>query len=156
MADVLEPGEFIDEMPPIRSIADYAALIVADLQLAAKISAHTESQIETMMGAALIIYGPYLQLIRYDENWPDGWLLIPQMPLLWYRADWAIIRPDRKIAVVECDGREFHTSEEAIAHDRKRDDEMNAIGVRVYRFTGSEIYRNAAQCAKKVISEFCQ
>jgi len=49
----------------------------------------------------------------------------------------------RSFCVVECDGHEFHerTKEQAV-RDRKRDRRLQAKGYRVFRFTGSEIYKD--------------
>ena len=54
--------------------------------------------------------------------------------------------------VVECDGHDFHErTKEQAKRDRDRDRRLQDAGHRVYRFTGSEIYRNAFGCAKQVL-----
>jgi len=73
-----------------------------------------------------------------------------QAPFLGYRCDFMIPGRNGCCVVVEADGAKFHSSPEAIARDRERDDAMSRRGAIVIRFTGSEIMRNAAACAAKV------
>lgn len=52
---------------------------------------------------------------------------------------------------VECDGHDFHEKTKAQArHDKMRDRFFVAEGHIVVRFTGSELYGNARQCAAEV------
>lgn len=56
-------------------------------------------------------------------------------------------RPKRCI-IVECDGHNFHQkTKEQVARDRKRDRFLSTKYGKVIRFTGSEIFRDAAGCA---------
>ena len=56
-----------------------------------------------------------------------------------------------KKLVVECDGHNYHerTKEQAAA-DRSRDRSLQELGYTVYRFTGSELHRDAFACARQV------
>lgn len=66
-----------------------------------------------------------------------------------YRADFVVTDELNKgpAIVIECDGHDFHEkTKEQAQHDKKRDREMQAIGYRVYRFTGSEIWRTRGRC----------
>ena len=112
------------------------------LEMAAQISRFTESPIETMFGLAM--------LERIHD--PD-WELIPQ--LIWgrYRIDWVLRRDGKPDIFIECDGNEFHTSELAVARDKRRDAEIVAAGIKVIRFTGSEIFNDAAGCANQIYRE---
>lgn len=47
---------------------------------------------------------------------------------------------------VECDGKEYHSAEFSVEHDRVRDNVMASKGILVLRFTGSEIWRDAERC----------
>lgn len=64
-----------------------------------------------------------------------------------YRVDFIV----GKDMVIECDGHDFHerTAEQATA-DRRRDRQMIADGWKVFRFTGSEIFRDPAACAREI------
>lgn len=69
-----------------------------------------------------------------------------------YRLDFALVRGDTKIDI-ECDGHAYHErTKEQAAHDRKRDRALTAAGWLVCRFTGSEIYRDAAACAREAVA----
>lgn len=47
----------------------------------------------------------------------------------------------RRIIVVECDGHDFHEkTKQQAAHDKRRDRYFVAQGIKVLRYTGSEIY----------------
>lgn len=53
--------------------------------------------------------------------------------------------------VVECDGHDFHErTKEQAAKDRSRDRECQSKGLTVFRFTGSELFRNPLGCATQV------
>ncbi|KAA0117930.1 DUF559 domain-containing protein [Methylobacterium sp. P1-11] len=57
------------------------------------------------------------------------------------------------MAVVECDGHEFHErTKEQAQRDRSRDRRLQEAGYRVFRFTGSEIYRDPLGCAREVMN----
>lgn len=82
------------------------------------------------------------------------WITL-QEPILTYKADFVIGLtdfPDAQRIVVECDGHDFHerTKEQAM-RDRRRDREMQSAGFKVFRFTGSEIHRDAFACAHEAL-----
>lgn len=53
--------------------------------------------------------------------------------------------------VVECDGHNFHErTKEQAAKDRKRDRVLQEMGFNVFRFTGSELWRDPMGCAEQV------
>jgi len=54
--------------------------------------------------------------------------------------------------VVECDGAEHHTDWPDVVRDKMRDRYMIERGYWVMRFSGSEIYKNARQCAESVVN----
>lgn len=58
---------------------------------------------------------------------------------------------DRQCIVVECDGHDFHErTKEQASRDRERDRVLQAAGYPVFRFTGSDIWKNAVACAAEV------
>jgi very-short-patch-repair endonuclease len=117
--------------------------VLPHVERAATLSKVTESPIETIMGIAV-----------QDAFSDTDCEIIPQWEWRRYRADWAIKKPTGEIAVVECDGAEFHTSPDQVERDRRRDEEMLRAGIAVYRFTGSEIHQGAHHCAMRVKLEF--
>jgi len=79
----------------------------------------------------------------------DG--LVPQYQVLNYRIDFAI--PDKMIAI-EIDGHDYHKTKEQRTHDNQREREIKlALPATwtIIRFTGSEIFRNAALCVDEVL-----
>ena len=64
-----------------------------------------------------------------------------QYPIGPYFADFYF--PKNKL-VLEIDGKDYHTSPEQVAHDRKRDIYMNKQGYAVVRVTGSMAERNTS------------
>ncbi len=67
-------------------------------------------------------------------------------------ADFLVVCGDARL-VVECDGAQFHSRRDDAARDRVLDRVMQRAGYRVYRFTGEEIWRNAAACAESIVED---
>lgn len=72
---------------------------------------------------------------------------VAEYPIAQYHADFALL-PYR--LVVECDGHEWHSTPEQRAHDAKRDRAMARLGWTVMRFTGREIWADAAGCVGEI------
>ncbi len=54
--------------------------------------------------------------------------------------------------VVECDGHDFHEkTKEQASRDKERDRILQSCGYPVFRFSGSDIYRDAIKCAEECI-----
>ena len=54
--------------------------------------------------------------------------------------------------IVECDGHDFHErTKSQAAKDRARDRKYQAAGYTVFRFTGSEIWKDPCACADQII-----
>jgi len=114
-----------------------------------------DSPIESILGAAIMLCfekgGKALALASEPKPTSARLLLIPQFKWLIYRSDWAIYNPKTTGALlIECDGKEFHSGPEQIAHDQKKDQAANDLGFLTMRFTGSQIHRNADGCAKEI------
>lgn len=125
-----------------------------------------ESPIEIMLGTAIDImwrlvgdsYGVGgLGVVRHEDC--DGirsdrvaWL-IPQYEHKGARYDFALFHPHLSSPVfIECDGHDFHErTKEQAKRDRSRDRRSQTQGGYVLRFTGSEIWADAAKCAVEVI-----
>jgi hypothetical protein len=114
-----------------------------------------DSPIESILGAAVMLCfqkgGKALALASEPAPTSARLLLIPQFKWLIYRSDWAIYNPKTTGALlIECDGKEFHSGPEQIAHDQKKDQAAHDLGFLTMRFTGSQIHRNADRCAKEI------
>lgn len=82
-------------------------------------------------------------------------LIEPQARIGRYRIDFRVtlVGNDREITqvLVECDGHDFHEkTRQQAAHDKRRSRELLREGSDIVRFTGSEIFKNAAGCADEV------
>lgn len=78
----------------------------------------------------------------------------PQAQIGRHRVDFLVSMPfpndpgrPPSMAVVECDGQEFHTN---VSKDATRDRELTALGLAVIRFTGSEIHRDVEACVQRI------
>ena len=79
----------------------------------------------------------------------DG--LVPQYQVLNYRIDFAI--PEKMIAI-EIDGHDYHKTKEQRTQDNQRERAIKLAlpaNWTIIRFTGSEIYQNAALCVEEVL-----
>jgi hypothetical protein len=134
--------------------------------LYAKIAHYCDSPIEVMLGTALIASINIGSLDRDDNSWfayfcPDGevsdnkrgWGIVPQLSWNGYRIDWGIYDSSKEQPwlFVECDGHEFHErTKEQAQRDREKDRVIQAAGIPILRFTGSEIFRNVHVCAFEI------
>ena len=118
-----------------------------------------ESPVERRFLLALAVVDPEC-VFAATTGVPLGSTVRIQAPIGPYRADFVIeergwsegIIPGK--VVVEIDGHDFHERTKAQAEkDRKRDRQMQAHGYKVFRFTGSEIHRDAFRCAGEVWNE---
>ncbi|GAA0616647.1 endonuclease domain-containing protein [Paenochrobactrum glaciei] len=79
-------------------------------------------------------------------------LVIPQLDIGNYKADFAIAYNQGSRIIVECDGHDFHEkTKQQAQHDKQRDRFVQDKGWKIYRFTGSEIYKSPLTCANGVI-----
>lgn len=108
---------------------------------------------------------------RLQKDYMESFVVRPQFQIGSYRVDFLIHAYDFlasgwdddecwfpyhethwRSLVVECDGHDFHErTKEQAARDRKRDRELSLKGYDVFRFTGSEIWRDPIKCAEDVI-----
>lgn len=122
-----------------------------------------ESPIEVAFGTAFMLLGEYhYSQVALHEPGYEGkadsmnfeFVLQCQKKIGRHRVDfmasWSYEDYPTKI-IVECDGHNFHErTKEQAQRDRAKDREWQKSGYRVFRFTGSEIYRDAFKCATEV------
>jgi very-short-patch-repair endonuclease len=121
-----------------------------------------DSPIERLFLIAFLLVGQDSGGVIFGEP-PDGydgddWFFIKEQEAVkQYRADFVIGLvefPNAQRLVVECDGHDYHErTKDQAARDRQRDRQMQSEGLKVFRFTGSELYRDAIKCAGEVVSE---
>jgi very-short-patch-repair endonuclease len=88
-------------------------------------------------------------LVPYAEQW--GFKVIPQFKHDRFRYDFAIEKDGQVIAVIECDGREFHSTAEQLTRDVAKDWSARQAGFVVFRYPGQTIHYNAKGCAEEII-----
>lgn len=139
------------------AIGEATASAIDRVRLILNLSPATDSPIEAQLGACIIrffgVAGAPLKLCKAIDlkNAPDGLLLIPQFAWSIYRSDWAILSARRHGALlIECDGKEFHSSDAQKAHDAKKDRSALDHGFLTLRFSGSRIFKDAEGCAQKI------
>ncbi len=96
----------------------------------------------------------YIKTPKKREKTKENILCVErQVQIGSYRVDfliWCPLKPERMM-VVECDGHDFHErTKEQAAKDRSRDRALQSQGYEVFRFTGSELYRDPLGCAQEV------
>jgi very-short-patch-repair endonuclease len=123
-----------------------------------------ESPIEINLALAffqLAYDEPELPVFFYSPDEPpvfkSGLHVQPQFPVGRYRLDFLVVMAGKDINppllfAVECDGHEFHerTPQQA-ARDKQRDRTLTKHGLRVMRFTGSEINRDPDHCVRELL-----
>jgi hypothetical protein len=84
---------------------------------------------------------------------PSEWGVVGyQIPIEEYVADFVLVYRHGLSGVggtvIECDGHDFHErTKEQAAHDKRRDRHMQGLGLKVLRFTGSEVWADPFGCA---------
>jgi hypothetical protein len=129
--------------------------IVERARAAMSVNPTSDSPIESILGAAIIVCfegnGKPLTLASEPSGHARRLLLVPQFKWSIYRSDWAVYNPKTTGALlIECDGKDFHSSDDQIQHDARKDEAAHDRGYLTMRFTGSQIHRNADGCAKEI------
>jgi very-short-patch-repair endonuclease len=153
-------------------VARHVAFLSADLEVGLQRSG---SPIERVMLYALYLVGyEYTDSVSIvvdgtghggsQSTW--GIEIEPQAEIGRYRVDFLLRRwnsaesaarnpsPSADAAlIVECDGHEWHErTKQQAARDRKRDRMLQSQGYRVFRYTGSEIWRDVFLAAEEAVS----
>jgi very-short-patch-repair endonuclease len=95
------------------------------------------------------------RFLRVDERY--GLKIRPQDTLkvdgTTYNIDFVVETPNGEMKLaIELDGHDFHEkTKEQAARDRQRERTIVKQGYTIFRFTGSEVFRNPRQCVEEVI-----
>jgi very-short-patch-repair endonuclease len=86
-----------------------------------------------------------------------GLRVVPQYELSKYRYDFAILHPalDRVMALIECDGKEFHSTVQQSANDREKEAAASEMDTFVIRYSGAAIVRDPKDCAENALRHIC-
>ncbi|MGH2496552.1 MAG: endonuclease domain-containing protein [Ktedonobacteraceae bacterium] len=93
-----------------------------------------------------------VRLSPIEEAFWEAWQascsipLIPQYKIGKYRVDFA---HEPSMTIIELDGFRAHSSTDSIAHDRRRQREIEALGWHFIRFGGKEIKQNLQTCVEE-------
>jgi very-short-patch-repair endonuclease len=145
------PVDIDDERPRNRGgfepIAVPAAGLLDSSAVAMEIGSLCDSEIEVDLAVALtkalrVIDDPTLSLRH-------------QFQLGGFLYDLYIKREGRSkpLVMIECDGKEFHSTDEQIANDRAKDALAAKSGIFLHRFSGSQIFRELDRCTQQVLKE---
>lgn len=110
-----------------------------------------ESPIEIVFGTAFLFLHQEVQLCsRGVQRDIARVALIPQYVWRRYRIDWAICAAGEATprVFVECDGAAFHSTDEQLARDKRKDADAKTAGIEMLRFSGRDITKNYDACAK--------
>lgn len=151
----------MSDQPPedrgLHRIDNVFSRAVSAAGLAMAVNAVTESPIETLFGVALLrqlsVFSNYVwwgHATRKSQVVAKPIEVIAQYWWRNYRIDWAIIIRGEPAIFIECDGQEFHSSEEQQEKDRIRDESIIAAGIEIFRFTGSDLHNNDTACGQLV------
>ena len=130
----------LDEYKPAKTLFVPTLRIIKIAARAMDYARVCESPIEVMFAAELAVV--------LADYFPDA-RIEPQFKWQNWRMDFALFAPGGNClrVFVECDGAEFHSTDEQIANDRRKDEAAKAAGIHLLRFTGSEIQQNSYGCA---------
>lgn len=80
-------------------------------------------------------------------------ILSPRYFLDRYIYDLAIFRKGRPypIIIVECDGKDYHSTPEQLQNDARKNRLAGSKGIVLLRFTGAEIHRTPDDCLAKIL-----
>jgi very-short-patch-repair endonuclease len=124
--------------PDFTSIGQAAIGVLELAVLAYVLVDECQSPIEVQLGAQLRhrLRAPYELILQYKIGR--------------YRYDFAVAKAGKICLLIECDGREFHSSAEQKANDRRKDQIALEAGIGILRFTGSRIFRDPEACVADV------
>ena len=120
-----------------RGLLDYVENAADNLDAFMTAAQRAESEFEKRVVQGLLGYGYHLE---------------QQVPVGGYRLDIAVEYRGRKIAV-ECDGDRFHSTDEQLAGDLKRQSQLERLGWRFIRIRGSEFFRAPEATLERVHKE---
>lgn len=147
------------EDPPtggdFQKLAVATATVIAAAAESYSMAGVTESPIETIFGARFALHA---RRLCEDHGWkfvvgaePADISLRPQFPLQRFRYDFAILVRGRPVVLIECDGKDFHSSDEQLANDALKDTAAKEAGFQLLRFPGSQLHRDPDRCVSMAI-----
>ena len=144
----------------MKPISEYTKNVVSSTD-------YNESAIEQMFFQSLLRHPDTILAKQSHEISGEGLFFIPQYKLGNYRADFVIIAQGFKGIYthrvwppnvckkycIECDGKQWHSTPEQKSNDIQRDKFFKQNDFKVYRYGGSEIYKNSDIIVNFLIEE---
>jgi very-short-patch-repair endonuclease len=130
-----------------RDVGRLARSVIESIAITMEIAPLCESPIEIDLAV------PLIKAIRILD---DATLSLGhQFELGRFRYDLSIVREGRAkpLILIECDGKEFHSTAEQTANDATKDALAANENIPLLRFSGSEIFRDLDICVSNVFSE---
>lgn len=153
----------LDQEQPTEELVPFSRALSLAMDGAAEsftMAGITDSPIEAMFGARLSLHLRKLcgecDLSFGVKDGPADILLAPQYPIGRFRYDFALLVRGQPAIVIECDGKQFHSTNAQIANDDLKNQFALDAGITVLRFTGSEIHRDSDRCVRAVISSLSE
>jgi very-short-patch-repair endonuclease len=158
---IVWPEERDPEEVPTGDFKPFSLALCDAIEVAAEsvtMAGITESPIETFFAAKFALA---LKALCKQLDWefsvgsePADIMLHPQYPLERFRYDFAVRSKGRAkpLLLIECDGKDFHSSPEQQANDKLKDDAASNAEIRLIRFSGSEIHQDADRCVTSALT----
>ena len=138
-------GQALD--PVIRRVIRYR-------EIASQLKGLCESPIEEALGVAILEwFGCSIQVCKDPKDGDCPLVLIPQYRWSFYRSDFALFEHEIPL-LIECDGKNFHSSEKQREHDLRKDMAAADRHMQTIRFSGQQIYKDALSCAEEIGEHF--
>jgi very-short-patch-repair endonuclease len=158
---IIWPNDRESEEAPTREFQPLGIAMLQAVEVAAVgMTMDTESPIETIFGARFALA---LKQLCKELNWefaiaPElaDVVLQPQYPLYRFRYDFAVKAKGRlnPLILIECDGRDFHSSVEQQTNDKMKNLAAANAGITLVRFSGSAINRDVGGCIRHAMFAF--
>jgi very-short-patch-repair endonuclease len=161
---IVWPDNREPEEAPTGELKPFSTVLLQAIEIAAEsftMAGVTESPIETIFGAK---FGQALRSLCKDlgrefsvgtEEEADL-VLHPQYPLECFRYDFAVRSKTqmKPLLLIECDGKDFHSSPKQLANDKLKDLAASNAGIRLIRFSESEINRDVDRSAEFALAAY--
>lgn len=130
--------------PPMTGLAFDMGKLAARYEARKVLASQCESPIEIALGVDIVVDLAAI-LLEHEID------LRPQYRWQRWRMDFAMVKGGEPVLFIECDGREYHSTPQQLANDKRKDDAAGAAGIPLIRFSGTEIYKYADGCVHRVL-----
>jgi very-short-patch-repair endonuclease len=177
-----EEAERAGHVWPIKPAQSLGEVLAKSLKLNFEMEAVTDSPIEAALASAMVRLSrshPFKGMVHFvskggllsTEAMRDAFandaargservFVYPQVKIGQYRVDFLVVQlasaGEARCFIVACDGRDYHTKEDQIARDKARDRALQALALKVFRFTATEIWDDPELLARFILNQACK